>query len=88
VAHLELAVLRDGVVQAAPTGFSAFVSPDGTVLERTGIGERRVITADVELRSGRTPYSRTGNEPWVLALVGWLCVLAMRAASANRRGRS
>ncbi|MEY4365166.1 MAG: apolipoprotein N-acyltransferase [Actinomycetota bacterium] len=76
------------VVQAAPTGFSAFVSPDGTVLERTGIGERRVITADVELRSGRTPYSRTGNEPWVLALVAWLCVLAMRAASANRRGRS
>jgi apolipoprotein N-acyltransferase len=76
------------VVQAAPTGFSAFVSPDGSVIERTRISERRVITAGVELRSGRTPYSRTGNEPWVLALVAWLCVLAMRAGRANRRGRS
>ena len=76
------------VLQVAPTGFSAFVSPDGEVLERTGISERRVIERTVDLHTGRTPYSRLGNAPYIWALVAALGFLLLRARGANRRGRS
>ena len=62
------------VVQASPTGFSAFVSPDGGVFDRTDVSEQAVITRDVPLRSGVTWYSSTGDWPWrllpLLVLIG------------------
>lgn len=62
------------VVQVAPTGFSAFVSPDGDVFDRTDVGERAVITREVPLRTGTTWYSSTGDWPWrmlpLLVLIG------------------
>jgi len=76
------------VLQVAPTGFSAFVSPDGEVLDRTAVGEQRVIERTVDLHSGRTPYSRTGNAPYIWGLLTALAVLMLRARGANRRGRS
>ncbi|MFZ9629197.1 MAG: apolipoprotein N-acyltransferase [Ilumatobacteraceae bacterium] len=60
------------VVQAAPTGFSAFVRPDGTVLQRTAVSEQAVIINDVVGRTGRTWYSRLGDLPWVLLAAGSL----------------
>ena len=57
------------VVQVSPTGFSAFVSPDGQVLQRTGVSERRVITLDVPRRSGSTWYRRLGDWPFVVLAV-------------------
>lgn len=56
------------VVQISPTGFSAFVSPDGEVFQRTDVSEQRVITMDVPLREGSTPYSTLGDWPWYLAV--------------------
>jgi apolipoprotein N-acyltransferase len=76
------------VLQVAPTGFSAFVSPDGEVLDRTAVSEQRVIERTVDLHSGRTPYSRTGNAPYIWGLLTALAVLMLRARGANRRGRS
>lgn len=67
------------LVQVAPTGYSAFVSPDGAVSQRTGVGERAVIVADVPLREGSTPYSRVGDTPVIVAL------LALVTFSARRR---
>ncbi len=55
------------VVQVAPTGFSAFVSPQGEVSDRSGVSEQRVATHTVELRDGRTPYNRLGDIPFVAA---------------------
>lgn len=69
------------VVQAAPTGFSAFVSPTGDVFDRTSIGESGVIERVVELRKGRTPYSRLGN-----AFYAWLLVIFAAALVARSRG--
>lgn len=63
------------VVQVSPTGFSAFVSPDGDVLHRTDVGERAVITMDVPLRTGATVYTTIGDWPWYLA-AGALFLLA------------
>lgn len=76
------------VLQVAPTGFTAFVSPSGDVRQRTAISEQRVITRTVELHSGRTVYSRTGNAPYICGLLLLLAWTMRRAARANRRGRS
>jgi len=51
------------VVQAAPTGFSAVITPEGDVIERTGISESRVIRTTVELRHGDTLAVRLGAWP-------------------------
>jgi apolipoprotein N-acyltransferase len=70
------------VVQVAPTGFSAFVGPDGSVLDRTAVGERAVIRRAIPLRTGTTVYSALGDWPWRLAVVA---VLALAWAAAVRR---
>ena len=68
------------VVQAATTGFSAVIRPDGEVVERSGISEGRVLTADVELRSGATLAVRLGSWPATLAAVLTI-LLSHRAGS-------
>jgi apolipoprotein N-acyltransferase len=65
------------VLQAAPTGFSAVVDPDGKVLQRSGVSERTVLEQTVRLRQGLSPAVRWGPAPWlilaaVLLCVGWL----------------
>jgi apolipoprotein N-acyltransferase len=54
-------------VQVSPTGFSAFVSPNGDVQQRTGVSERAVRTQQVELRRGQTVYVRFGDRPVIAA---------------------
>ncbi len=56
VAASQLRAIESGrwVLQAAPTGFSAIVKPDGTVVERSAISEARVLQGEVELREGNT----------------------------------
>jgi apolipoprotein N-acyltransferase len=75
VASSRLRALETGrwVVQVAPTGFSAVVTHEGEVLERSAISEERVIQREVRLREGLTWYTRVGNAPATLlslALVG------------------
>jgi apolipoprotein N-acyltransferase len=84
VASSRLRALETGrtVLQAAPTGFSAIVSPDGEVLQRTGVSEQRVLHDTVELREGDTWAVRFADWPTLALAVaaiagGWL--LARRA---------
>ncbi|MDW3216298.1 MAG: apolipoprotein N-acyltransferase [Ilumatobacteraceae bacterium] len=74
VASSRLRAMETGrwVVQVSPTGFSAFVSPDGDVFQRTDVSEQRVITMDVPLRSGSTWYTSLGDAPWVALAIGLL----------------
>jgi apolipoprotein N-acyltransferase len=62
------------LVQVSPTGFSAFVSPSGTVSQRSNLGKPALIEATVPLRRGETIFQRLGPHPW-LALLGLLLVL-------------
>jgi apolipoprotein N-acyltransferase len=87
VASSKLRAIEQGrwVVQGAPTGFSAFVSPDGDVHDRTGISETAVITRDVPLRTGETWYLRLGDKPFAASaaavlLVAWLATNRRRPA--------
>ena len=90
IASSRLRALENGrwVVQASPTGFSAFVSPDGDVLDRTAVSEQKVITRRITLTSGRTWYSHLGDVPFellaMMALLGsW--VVPGRSWLAQRR---
>lgn len=56
------------VLQVAPTGFSAVVAPDGTVVQRTGISERATLSDTVDMRHGLTLAARFGF--WPVALAG------------------
>jgi apolipoprotein N-acyltransferase len=65
------------VLQAAPTGFSAFIEPDGTIDQRTGITERKVLQQSVQRRDGLTIATRVGDWPALvvalgLVAIGWL----------------
>ncbi|CAN5789050.1 apolipoprotein N-acyltransferase [soil metagenome] len=72
------------VVQAAPTGFSAVVSHDGTVRRQSDLGEPAVLSAQIERRAGSTLYTRLGDGPVVV-----LAALALIAGWAlDRRGRA
>ncbi len=86
IASSRLRAIETGrwVVQVAPTGFSAFVGPDGEVHQRTGVSESAVIERTIELRNGRTIYTRLGDKVWLvlLAVATW-----WGAARRRRRGR-
>lgn len=86
VASSRLRAIENGrwVVQAAPTGFTAVVDADGTVLQRTGVSEREVLFDTVELRTGRTWYTNLGDGPFIVALVA----LLVAALVLTRRSRA
>ena len=60
IASSQLRAIESGrwALQAAPTGFSAIIEPNGTIVERTGISEARVLQGEVELREGTTWATR------------------------------
>jgi apolipoprotein N-acyltransferase len=93
VANSRMRAIETGrwVLQAAPTGFTAVVTPDGEVLQRTGVSERAILYDTVELRDGETLYVRWGDLPAlglaVLSLAGgWL--VDRRASLTPRAGPS
>lgn len=86
IAMSRLRALETGrwVGQVSPTGFTAFVSPDGRVLDRTAQVEAATRTATVSLRRGHTPYTRTGDAPWTVLAVA----LVAAGRLTERRGRA
>jgi apolipoprotein N-acyltransferase len=87
VASSQLRALETGrwVTQAAPTGFSAFVTPDGEVLDRTDVSEQAVLHRTIELREGDTIATTLGQWPWLLLALaaypaGWWLVRKGRGA--------
>ena len=66
------------LLQAAPTGFSAYVDHRGHVQSHTDLGDREVLTVTLQRRAGKTIYMRLGDRPLialalvVLAVAWWL----------------
>lgn len=90
--RLEAIMTGRWAVQAAPTGFSAIITPSGHVVERSGISEQRVLQGTVQRRAGITWAVRLGDWPALLlagALIalGWL-VTARAGSSPGRRSRA
>jgi apolipoprotein N-acyltransferase len=76
------------VVQAAPTGFSAFLTPQGVVTQRSDLGAQQVLTGTVPLRTGMTPYMRTGDQPWLLLALVCLAAPGLVTVVAGRSRRA
>jgi apolipoprotein N-acyltransferase len=76
IASSRLRAIETGrwVVQVSPTGFSAFIDPTGSVHDRTGVSEQRVIIREVELRDGRTWYQSLGDWPFAVLAVAVLAL--------------
>jgi apolipoprotein N-acyltransferase len=60
------------LVQAAPTGYSSVVDQRGKVRQRSVLGRRQVLVADVALRRGFTVYDHLGDLPFLLLAAGAL----------------
>ncbi|MHB1189245.1 MAG: apolipoprotein N-acyltransferase [Armatimonadota bacterium] len=78
--HLAKSVLRAvenrrWVLRAAATGISCVVDPAGRVPARAGLWERKALSHEVGLRSGKTPYTRFGD--WLVLVSGGVCALAL-----------
>lgn len=78
IASSRLRAMETGrwVLQVAPTGLSAIVTPDGEVLGRTGVSERAVVQGTIQTRDGETIYTRLGD--WPMAIVALLTLLGAR----------
>lgn len=87
VASSRLRALETGrwVVQAAPTGFSAVISPDGTVRKRTSISEQRVLYDTVEMREGLTLATRVGAWPMLVVAAALLASAQVIDRRSRRR---
>jgi apolipoprotein N-acyltransferase len=85
IASSRLRAIESGrwVLQAAPTGFSAVVDPDGRVLRRTSISEQAVIQEVVERREGNTIATVVGPMPVIV-----LSALTVAAAWWFTHGRA
>ncbi|WP_162867352.1 apolipoprotein N-acyltransferase [Euzebya tangerina] len=55
------------IAQAAPTGYSAIIDPDGTVRRLSQLGSGEVLTGEVMKRTALTPFVRFGDGPTLLA---------------------
>ena len=89
VATSQLRAIESGrfLVQAATTGYSLVIDPNGKVLRRLTIGERGVIVENVALRTGRTAYSYLGDVSVALGLSAVVISLAAAARANSRRTR-
>jgi len=69
MATSQLRALESGrwLVQVAPTGFTAFVSPEGEVNQRTDVSERKIVTQTIERYDSTVPAQALGALPALLA---------------------
>ncbi len=77
--HLQIARMRAlevgrASVRATNNGISAFIRADGTLLQSGRQFVSEIMTAELPLRRGETPYTRLGNWP---AIGGGLVLLAL-----------
>lgn len=86
VASSRLRAMETGrwVLQAAPTGFSAIIDQNGTIIDRTAISEQRVLYATVQRRGGLTLATQFGPTPMlVIAASAFAWVLGRRRLRAR-----
>jgi apolipoprotein N-acyltransferase len=83
--HLEMARMRAReteryLLRATNTGISAIIDADGKLLVQSKQARTETISADIQPRSGATPYVRWGNWPVAIA-----CSLVLLSGLGLRR---
>ncbi len=89
VASSRLRAMETGrwVLQAAPTGLTAIITPDGEVLDRTAVSERALVQGTVETRAGLTIYTRVGDWPMLVLALGLVLGAWLVFGRSARRAR-
>ncbi|MGZ4706965.1 MAG: apolipoprotein N-acyltransferase, partial [Acidimicrobiales bacterium] len=62
---------------------SAIIRPDGHVVARTSVSERRVLQDQIRRRSGLTLYDRWGDWPAAALVLGLLAAAWLRARTTR-----
>ena len=91
--HLQMSRMRAiehgrAVVHAAISGISAFIAPDGSVLDRSALFEQDLLRAVLPTSTGQTPYARYGAFIEIAMGAGAAVVTAAAAAARGRRRRA
>lgn len=73
------------VLQSSTTGYSAIISPDGNLAQRSELRESVVLAGNVELRSGSTPATALGSWPLVVAAAAVLAWCLSRLRGQENR---
>ena len=76
------------LVQVTPTGYATVVTPDGTVVRRSHLDYRTVISASVGRRTGLTVYDELGDTPVVSAAAALWLASILAAVALRRRGQA
>ena len=74
------------VLQSSTTGYAAIVDHNGDVIQRTGLREQAVKTAQVELRSGHTWAITFGK--WPITLIAMWFVFTGRGVRKGKRTKA
>lgn len=77
-AQLRAAEHQKPMAVAATTGQSAMILPTGQLVAKTALLQRDDVTAGMPLRSGSTPFSRTGDLPVGVVAAAVLLVIVVR----------
>jgi apolipoprotein N-acyltransferase len=90
LAASQLRAVEEGrtVVQAAVSGISAVVGPDGTASQETGLYQQATVRATVQPRSGFTLYARAGRFIEAVMLVVAAATAVFALLPWSRRGRA
>jgi apolipoprotein N-acyltransferase len=87
--HLSMTVFRAienrlSLVRAANTGISAMIDPNGRIVSRTGLFERKILTGDVKIIDVNTCYAAYGDAfVYLCAIV----LLVITISTTQRRKR-
>jgi apolipoprotein N-acyltransferase len=91
IAASEVQAVQQGrdLLQSAPTGYSAWITHRGELLDRSVLGARQIVPATLGLRTGWTVYVRWGDGPVLLVaalalLSGWWLALRPRRRTGTR----
>jgi apolipoprotein N-acyltransferase len=87
--HLAMSQVRAAengvwVIHAALSGISAFVAPDGTVMDQTPLWSPTTITRDISFSTRPTFYARTGD--WFAYTCLLAAIVLVVAGARSRRG--
>ena len=88
--HAKLRAIESGkyILRAANTGVSAYISPDGSVIESTMPLEKGILYGEIELNNVRTVYTYTGDIVLYFAMIYIVCLILIFTTRRIKNGKN
>lgn len=85
IARMRALEMQRWIVRSTPTGYSAFISPEGKLVQRLARYQKATAVAELQPRLGITPYMQLGNRYLWLFLLPLLGLFVQRLRRASRQ---